>query len=134
MPNDQLTWAVVSCVVLEMVFAVVLLRHEWSLVNATPSFYEPYYIVSAAWFAQFSRLTGVIAWCWWYLRVTSTLAKDGKTWLRVATPGSVFWWFVPGFNLAMPYVAIREIWTTFVERSVAGERRRVFESVLLLVW
>lgn len=61
MPNDQLTWAVVSCVVLEMVFAVVLLRHEWSLVNATPSFYEPHYIIISAWFAQFSRLTGVIA-------------------------------------------------------------------------
>jgi hypothetical protein len=58
-------------------------------------------------------------WCWWAVRGIRNLQASRVSPLRHTPAWAVAWWFIPGINLVMPYLATIELWK---QSAAAAER------------
>jgi hypothetical protein len=135
--NEQLAGQISLLIAVEFVLALIMLSLEY-VVAANPGgpfgkghFYEPMFIGFLTFFSLLARVRCAGLWCRWSARVMSIVRNEGAVRLRYATPWSLVWWFVPGFNFVMPYLAIRETWKAAVD---ASERVPVFVHVWWGFW
>lgn len=75
-------------------------------------------------------VTAILALTWLY-RANLNARAMGATDMMVSPVLSVVWWFVPLLNLAMPYIAIRDLWR-------ASEKPRDWQGLsapaTILIW
>lgn len=67
--------------------------------------------------------TGIL-WLFWQHRAHRNLRLLGAGNLRFSPGWAVGWWFVPIANLGMPYLTVRELWTTSVPEPDGSRRAR----------
>ena len=127
--NERVAWEIGLLIAAEFVFALLMLCLEVSIASDPDGpfgkghLYEPIFIVLLSFFSLLARFASAVLWCWWSIRIMSVIRGNGVVQLRRATPWSTIWWFVPGFNFVMPYLATRELW----KAAVATSERRIDE-------
>jgi hypothetical protein len=140
--NERLAGGIGLLIVVEFVLSLIMLSLEW-VVAANPAgpfgkghLYEPIFIGLLTFFSLVVRFACAVSWCWWSARIMSVVRDNGAVRLRRATPWSLVWWFVPGFNFVMPYLATRELWKAAVAASEGriDEWSSVRVPVFLHVW
>jgi hypothetical protein len=79
-------------------------------------------------------LANVIVWCVWQYRAQANLPALGASGLRFRPGWAVGWWFIPIANLAVPYLAMRELWKASDSSSGAIDWPTQRTTPLLWLW
>jgi len=75
-----------------------------------------------------------LAWLLWQFRSHSNLRVMKLRGLRYSPGWAVWWWFVPGAFIVMPYLTMRELWMASDPEAGSADWKLSRTTPILLVW
>ena len=75
-----------------------------------------------------------LGWLLWQFRSHANLRALGPGALQYTPAWAVWWWFIPGASMVMPYLTLRELWRAADPKTVSVDWKMTGTTPLLMVW